>query len=218
MKNLSVPGSHCPACNKKITWYENIPVISWLLLRGQCSACRSKISAQYPAVELITGLLFLAIVWLNPSFTLLQNTVYTSICATALALILIDYKKQLLPDLLLGILLILTLFIYAQNWNFLVFSEGLKSAIISYCVLWLLSRLGHTWKGTTMMGEGDLKLVFILGFYIEPLKLPHAFTAAFALFIAQVVLSGKTSKNKSTTHAFGPALILGFLIFQSLIK
>lgn len=218
VKNLSVPASHCPVCNKKISWYENIPVLSWLFLRGRCSNCSAKISAQYPAVELITGLFFLAIVWLNPTFTLLQNTVYTSLCATALALILIDYKKQLLPDALLGIFLFLTLFIYAQHWNFLAFSEGLKSAAISYSVLWLLSRLGYSWKGTTMMGEGDLKLVFILGFYVEALKLPYAFTAAFAIFIAQVIISNKVRENSSPTHAFGPSLILGFLFFQCLIK
>lgn len=216
IKNLSVPSSHCPQCGKKISWYENIPVLSWLLLKGRCSHCKTKISVQYPLVELITGICFTAMPLLGTNFSLIQNMVYTTLSAIFISLILIDYKKQLLPDLLLGWSLLGTLFIYSQNWAAISLEKGLLSGLICFGVLFLLSLAGKAWKGVAMMGDGDIKLVFILGLYISPLQIPYAFTLAFALFILQVLVVERSTDLKKS-HPFGPALIVSFLALQSII-
>lgn len=216
IKNLSVPSSHCPQCGKKISWYENIPVISWIFLKGRCSHCQTKISVQYPLVELITGICFTAIPLLGTNFSLIQNMVYTTLSAVFISLILIDYKKQLLPDVLLGWTLLGTLFIYSQNWAAISLEKGLLSGLICFCVLFFLSVAGKAWKGVAMMGDGDIKLVFILGLYISPLQIPYAFTLAFGLFILQVLVIEKTAALKKS-HPFGPSLIVSFLALQSIL-
>lgn len=216
VKSLSFPASHCPKCGKKISWFENIPVLSWISLKGKCSNCKTKISAQYPVVELVTALCFTAIPWAHPHFSLVQNFVFTSLAAVFISLILIDYKKQLLPDILLGWALFLTLLAYSQHWSKISLEHGLISGSICFSVLFLLSKAGQAWKGVSMMGDGDIKLVFILGMYLQPMQIPIAFTTAFAIFIAQVILSSKSNKFQKS-HAFGPSLILSFLYFQTFI-
>ena len=94
---LSTPASRCPACGHAIAWHENIPVLSWLRLGGRCSACRTRISARYPAIELLTAALFFAVAWRfgDEPPTLL----WCAFAATLVALAGIDWDTTLLPDL-----------------------------------------------------------------------------------------------------------------------
>jgi leader peptidase (prepilin peptidase)/N-methyltransferase len=157
---LSRPGSSCPHCGHKIRAWENIPVISWLLLRGRCSACKQPISVRYPLVELATGLLSLAVV-LHFGFSW-QTVAALPLTWALISLTLIDFDEQLLPDsivlpmLWLGLLLSL----------FGVFTDS-HSAIIGatagYLSLWVVFHLFRLITGKEGMGYGDFKLFALFG-------------------------------------------------------
>ncbi len=157
---LSHPGSSCPHCGHKIRPWENIPVISWLLLRGRCSACKQPISVRYPLVELATGLLSLAVAF-HFGFSW-QTAAALPLTWALIALTLIDFDEQLLPDsivlpmLWLGLLLSL----------FDIFTDS-HSAIIGaacgYLSLWLVFQLFKLLTGKEGMGYGDFKLFALFG-------------------------------------------------------
>lgn len=94
--NLAKPNSHCPKCQATIKWYDNIPVISWLLLKAKCRSCGTHISARYPAIELLTGVIFAVIVW-NLGFTF-STFVYLFLACLLISMFFIDADHMLLPD------------------------------------------------------------------------------------------------------------------------
>lgn len=157
---LSHPASSCPHCGHKIRPWENIPIISWLLLRGRCSACKQPISVRYPIVELATGLLSLSVA-IHFGFSW-QTAAALPLTWALIALTLIDFDEQLLPDsivlpmLWLGLLLSL----------FDIFTDS-HSAIIGaacgYLSLWLVFQLFKLLTGKEGMGYGDFKLFALFG-------------------------------------------------------
>lgn len=158
--NLAVPASRCPHCDRPIQALENIPVLSYLWLRGRCAGCRSAISAQYPLVEALSGLLALVVVW-RFGFTV-QAAAALLLTWALLALSMIDFKHQLLPDSItlpfvwLGLVLGL----------FGVFTD-LESSVIGamagYLSLWSVYQLFRLLTGKEGMGYGDFKLLALLG-------------------------------------------------------
>ena len=160
---LSRPASSCPHCGHKIRAWENIPVISWLLLKGRCSGCKQSISMRYPIVELATGLLSLAVA-LHFGFSW-QAGAALILTWALIALTLIDFDHQLLPDsivlpmLWLGLLLSL----------FSVFTDS-HSAIIGaaagYLSLWSVFQLFKLLTGKEGMGYGDFKLLGLFGAWL----------------------------------------------------
>jgi leader peptidase (prepilin peptidase) / N-methyltransferase len=182
--NLLVPRSRCPKCGHVIRWYENIPVVSYLALRGKCSACGAGISLRYPAVELVTGALFLfcAVRWGWSANT----AAWCIFCAVIVALASIDWDTTLLPDDMTLPLVWLGLIVAALRWNPLVInlSDALWGAVAGYMSLWLVywafklvtgesSKDCQFWQiewwihradtGKEGMGYGDFKLFAALG-------------------------------------------------------
>lgn len=169
--NLITPRSACPHCHSPIKAWQNIPVISWLWLRGRCRQCQQKISVQYPLIELASGLLTLFAAW------------YFGVCATAiaawifgwmlLAAAVIDLKTSLLPDNLtlplmwLGILLALTGF-----GTTVTLENAVLGAIAGYLVLWSIYWLFKLITGREGMGYGDFKLLAALGAWLGWQQLP----------------------------------------------
>ena len=157
---LAAPASSCPACGHKIRFWENIPLLSYVLLRGKCSACKSAISIQYPLVELATGLLSLAVAWrFGPG---LQTLAMLACTWVLIALTLIDLKKQLLPDsltlpLLWGGLLV------ALPGLFVDLRSSVIGAMAGYLLLWSVYWLFKLVTGKEGMGYGDFKLLAALG-------------------------------------------------------
>jgi leader peptidase (prepilin peptidase)/N-methyltransferase len=166
---LARPASRCPHCGHGIRWYENIPVVSYLGLRGKCSACGSAISPRYPLVELLTGVLSAVVAW---HFGFGWQTGAALLLTWALiALSLIDVDHQLLPDsitlpfLWLGLLLSL----------FPVFADlraSLIGAIAGYLSLWSVYQLFRLATGKEGMGFGDFKLLALLGAWLGWQSLP----------------------------------------------
>lgn len=210
--NLFVPRSQCPSCGHMITALENIPVISYLFLKGRCSSCKTHISMQYPFIEIATALLSIFIAWkIGFGWQVLAALVFTW---TLITLALIDAKTMLLPDNLTLPLMWLGI---AVNYNelFVSLQSSVLGAMIGYMSLWTLFQVFRLVTGKEGMGYGDFKILAAIGAWGGWQILP--FTVFFASLLGAVIgiLMMTIQKQKeSQPIPFGPWLALaGFIGF-----
>jgi len=176
--NLVVPASACPACGRKIRAWENIPVISYLALGGRCAGCKARISPRYPAIELLTALLSIALVWrfdATPAGAGALVFTWTLIAAAA-----IDIEHYILPDALTLPLLWLGLLFNAWD-TYVPLREALIGAVAGYLALWLVFHAFRLLTGKEGMGRGDFKLLACLGAWTGWRMLPLTVLAAAAI-------------------------------------
>lgn len=204
--NLVVPGSTCPQCGHKIGPLENIPVASYLMLGGKCRACKTTISLRYPLVEIVTGLLTLVVAM---HFGVTMQALMAAVLTWSLiALTVIDYDHQLLPDsitfpvLWLGI--ICNMFGLYTNTH-----ASLVGAIAGYLVLWTVYFTFKLITGRVGMGHGDFKLLALLGAWAGWQSLPIIIIVSSLLGsiigIGLIMFSGH---NRNQPIPFGPYLAL----------
>lgn len=203
---LSTPSSSCPKCHHKIRFYENIPVISWLFLRGKCSQCKAKISLRYPLVELTTAILSVVIAAnFGVTFTTLMLLVLTwgLVCLT-----LIDVDHMLLPDQITLPLLWLGLLVNI-NGAIVPLSDAVIGAVAGYMSLFSIFWLFKLITGKEGMGHGDFKLVALFGAWIGWQLLPLLILMASAVG-AIIGISLMVFKNHQREQAipFGPYLAI----------
>jgi len=202
--NLLTPGSRCPACGHKIRAWENIPVISYLLLRGLCSACKSPISVRYPLVEAAAALLSLAIAWrFGVSW---QTAAALPLTWALIALSLIDLEHKLLPDnivlpfLWLGLLLSLA-GIFTDSHSSII------GAAAGYLSLWSLFQLFKLVTGKEGMGYGDFKLLALFGAWLGWQSLAQILILSSVVGalsgIAMILVRGR---DRNIPIPFGPYL------------
>jgi leader peptidase (prepilin peptidase)/N-methyltransferase len=202
--NLVVPGSHCPHCGHKIRAYENIPLLSYLVLGGKCSACGGRISLRYPAVELLSGLLALAVAW-QFGFTVqtLSALIFTW---TLIALSGIDIDHQLLPDNITLPLLWLGLSL-SLGAVFVELREAVIGAAAGYLSLWLVYHAFRLLTGKEGMGYGDFKLFAVIGAWLGwaalPLVILLSSLVGAAVGLSLILLRGR---DRSVPIPFGPYL------------
>lgn len=159
--SLLRPRSRCPHCGHAIRWYENVPLLSYLALRGKCAACRAPIGLRYPLVELATGVLFAWCTWrwgVTPA-----ALAWSAFAATLLALTLIDWDTTLLPDDMTLPLLWGGLIAAALGWSAVPLSTALWGAVAGYVSLWAVYWAFKLATGKEGMGYGDFKLFAALG-------------------------------------------------------
>jgi leader peptidase (prepilin peptidase) / N-methyltransferase len=208
--NLIVPRSRCRQCGHAITALENVPIVSWLALRGKCSACKTPISARYPIVEFITGALFAACAWkFGATYAMMFGLVF---CAALVALTGIDFDTQLLPDQITLPLMWLGLLINLFG-VFARLPDAVIGAAAGYLVLWSVYWLFKLLTGREGMGYGDFKLLAALGAWfgwqVLPMILLVSSLAGAVIGISLIVFQGK---DRRTAIAFGPYLaIAGFV-------
>ncbi|MDP8566945.1 prepilin peptidase [Methylophilus aquaticus] len=205
--NLVVPRSSCPHCGHNITALENIPVLSYLCLRGRCKQCKTPISIRYPLVELLTAGLSFAVA-AQYGYSLLTVCALLFIFALV-TLTFIDYDTQLLPDditlplLWLGLLLNL-------NHGFTDITSAVVGAMVGYLVLWSVYWLFKLVTGKEGMGYGDFKLLAAIGAWfgwqILPAVILLSSVVGSVIGIGLIVFKGK---NRQTAIPFGPFLALG---------
>lgn len=160
---LSKPASRCPACGHRIRWHENIPLLSWLALRGKCSACGTGISARYPLIELLTAALF---AWCGVLFGAQPTTLlWCGFVAVLVAASAIDWDTTLLPDSLTLPLMWAGLVSAALGWT-LPLPDALWGAVAGYLSLWSVYWLFKLTTGKEGMGHGDFKLLAALGAWL----------------------------------------------------
>lgn len=161
---LSKPDSRCPKCGHKIRWFENIPLVSWLVLRGKCSACKTPISVRYPLIELTTGALFVACWWRFGEHT--STLLWCGFIAVLVAASAIDWDTTLLPDSLTLPLLWAGLLVAVLGWTNTSLSDAVWGAIAGYLSLWSVYWLFKLTTGKEGMGFGDFKLLAALGAWL----------------------------------------------------
>lgn len=212
-RGLSIvfPGSACPACQKPIRFYDNIPLLSYLILRGHCRKCGSPISWRYPLVE---GLTALCLAGLFLKYGLSAELIaYGVLVLFLIPISFIDIDKGLIlnkltiPCFILGIVMILGFQI--ETWKNVLFG-----AVGGGCIIWLVGMIGKMIFRKDSMGFGDVKLVVTIGTYVG---FPDVFISLFfGICIAAIFIFGGLILKKirlGNTIPFGPFIALGTLVY-----
>lgn len=204
--NLWLPASHCPQCKTPVRWHDNIPLLSWLLLKGRCRHCRQPISRRYPLTEFATLLLTLTLGCLFPPGTLLLALLMFS--WLLLALVLIDAEHQLLPDALTLPLLWLGLLVNLLEWlPHLTLAAAVTGAIAGYLTLALLAQGYRLLSGKDALGLGDAKLLAALGAWLGWQPLPLLLLLASVSGIVWVLVARLLFRRSlNAPLSFGPFL------------
>ena len=208
--------SFCPKCKKKINWYDNLPIISFLFLSGKCRKCKKVIPLRYLIVELITGISFL-LIYLN--FEDLYAITFLSILSLILIMIFfIDLENFIIPDSLNFIIMGLALLKnFLPNFGTSLIHEINQSIIggmVGYLSIWLIIYLYKTFKKIDGMGFGDAKLMAGIGLLFGWQSIPFILFVASILGLIFVVPSLiKKQKTMRTEIPFGPFIIAACLIY-----
>lgn len=203
--NLMVPRSRCPGCAHQIRWYENVPVLSYLLLRGRCSACKIAISPRYPLVELATGALFFFCVWRWGATV--PGIAWCTFAATLLTLALIDWDTTLLPDDLTLPLLWLGLMAASLQWTSVGLNSALWGGVTGYLSLWSVYWAFKLVTGKEGMGYGDFKLFAALGAWFGwQTLIPMILLASVIGAVVGIAMKFSTGLREGGYIPFGPFL------------
>jgi leader peptidase (prepilin peptidase) / N-methyltransferase len=217
------PPSACPNCHHPIRYRDNVPLISWMILRGRCRDCGSPISARYPLIELATAVTFAAvtsislIAWnenpeMSPGVFALELVAFLYLAAISIALAAIDLDVQRLPDVIVlpayivaGVLFTAAALVSADPSRLILTAIGGVSLFVAYFLMWFFKPGG--------MGYGDVKLAGVLGIYLGWLGLGNLFVGAFAPFLlgglfAVTMMIARRAGMKSKIP-FGPWMLLG---------
>lgn len=162
LRRLSAPPSSCPSCKAHIAWYNNIPVVSWLLLGGRCANCRQPIAVRYPIVEALTGIIFLVHLAVIGPQPLLVVRLF--LAASLIVLFAIDLDHQLLPDVVTvpGTLVALLASLFLPPG----FVQAILGMIVGGGVLWAVSEGYFRWRGIEGLGFGDVKMLAMVGAFL----------------------------------------------------
>lgn len=214
--------SRCPRCKAKISWYDNIPLLSYLFLKGKCRSCKKKISIRYPLIELLTALLF----WIFFRFSFFWSCHFETICRwkmyfgnmflpfvlfltlILILILVIDLEHMVIPDpfIFLGVSIAFLLFLLTDKYNLFenLFSAGLFSSFF------LLLNLITKGKG---MGLGDVKLAFLIGLLLGIKLSFYWFVVSFLTGAGVGIILILVGKLKFGKHIpFGPFMILSFFL------
>ena len=209
---IVVERSHCPHCKHELSWYENIPVFSWLALRGKCRNCKSPISIQYPLVELLTMALVLCCVWkFGFGWQGFGAIVFTCYLVAASG---IDLRTQLLPDQLTLPLMWLGL-VASIDSLYMPAKPALVGAIIGYLSLWSVCWVFKQLTGKQGMGHGDFKLLAAMGawFGLHGILPTILLSSLVGAIIGSIWLYAR-GRDRATPIPFGPYLaIAGWITF-----
>ncbi|HWH81690.1 MAG TPA: A24 family peptidase [Burkholderiaceae bacterium] len=205
---LSKPRSRCPACGHPIRWYENIPVLSYLWLRGKCSACKTPISKRYPAIEVLTALLFAACglrFGAQPTVLL-----WCALVATLIALAFIDLDTTFLPDDLTLPLMWAGIVAAALGWIPVTLTASVGGAVAGYLSLWFVFHAYRLIRGKEGMGAGDFKLLAALGAWMGWQAIPSIILLSSAVgAIVGIALIVFKQHDREVPIPFGPYLAGG---------
>ncbi|GAB2502265.1 prepilin peptidase [Lysobacter humi (ex Lee et al. 2017)] len=209
---IVVERSHCPHCRHVLSWYENIPLFSWLALRGRCRHCKAPISPQYPLVELLTMLLFVACVWrFGFGWQGFGAMVFTGFLVSMSG---IDLRTQLLPDALTLPLMWLGLIAASDNLYFGA-KPALLGAVAGYLVLWSVWWLFKQLTGKEGMGHGDFKLLAAIGAWtgLKGVLPTLMISSVVGAVVGSLWLLAK-GRDRATPIPFGPYLaVAGWIVF-----
>lgn len=207
--SIAFPASHCPECKTPIAWYDNIPLLSYLVLRARCRHCHTPIPVTYWFVEIVSCLSFGAIAW-HYGFSL-TALVYVTVVALLLCLLVIDWRHQLLPDQLTYPLLWVALLWSMSDSSAITSDSAITGAVVGYLSLWSVYWAYKLITGKEGMGYGDFKLLAAITAFTGVTMLPVTILAS-SVCGAVVGLIMLRQKSRSQPIPFGPFLIGGGLL------
>jgi leader peptidase (prepilin peptidase)/N-methyltransferase len=201
---LSKPRSRCPSCGHGIAWHENIPLMSYLWLRGRCSACKARISVRYPLIELLTGAVFALVGWRLGATPVV--VLWCGFAAVLVALAGIDWDTTFLPDNLTLPLLWSGLVASALGWT-LPLADAVWGTVAGYLSLWSVYWLFKLTTGKEGMGFGDFKLLAALGAWLGfKMILPIVLAASIIGAAVGIAMKLSESLREGRYVPFGPFL------------
>lgn len=208
-ESVAFPASHCPKCDHPIAPYDNIPLFSWLILRGRCRHCHSPISWRYPLLELLMGVSWAGLAWhYGPAA---QLGMALTLFFLLWVLSFIDFETGLLPDMLtLPGIVIGLLF----SWWLGDLHDAFIGAVAGYGVLWLVNQLFFLYSGREGMGYGDFKLLAMLGAFLgwQALSFVILFSSVIGAIIGSIFL-WLARRGMRTEIPFGPYLAAGGMVW-----
>jgi leader peptidase (prepilin peptidase) / N-methyltransferase len=209
--SIVFPPSHCPKCKKPLSWFENIPLISYLFLRGRCRHCHSSISLQYPAVELLTSVLTAALVF---RFGLTITAAgFFLFCAALIVIIWIDVRHQIIPDVIslpgIGLGLIFSFFSSFISWQ-----DSLIGLLAGGGIFYTIALIYYILRKQDGMGGGDIKLLAMIGAFLGWQSLPFVILmSSITGSIVGLMAMIPQKKGGNTRIPFGPFLSCSGLIY-----
>lgn len=209
-ESIVKPSSHCENCGHVLKWYELIPIISFLALKGRCSSCKTKLSWMYPFSELFCGILF-AISFYSYGFSI---ELFVSLIISSLLIIVIvsDINYMIIPDRFIVIPSILIIILKLIEFGVEKTFYAVLSGILSFTIMYLIMKLGSFLFKKEALGGADVKLMFIVGLCLEP------FLSLIVIIIASVIALPVALfllyKEKENIIPFGPFIVVGLLIMM----
>ena len=215
-KNITKGRSFCPSCKEQIKWFDNIPFLSFIFLKGECRNCKSKIHLQYFLVELISATSFLLTYYLyGISITTLLLII---LIIFFIIIFFIDLKHYIIPnELTFPLMLIGFIKSFDPNLNQSLFPNYINSLIggfFGYSIIWLIIFFYKTLRKKEGMGLGDAKLIAVVGFWFGWFSIPFViFISSMVALIFSIPSLIKKTRDMSTQIPFGPFIIIGCLIY-----
>ena len=218
-ESIVFPSSHCPACGRQLTFFDLIPIVSYIFLLGRCRSCQAKISARYPLVELLTGIVFLFL-YLKYGYSITFMFI-TIMMAVMIVVFFIDLDHLIIPDKLVIFASIIASLMVVYNFftPLAVYGDSswwnpLLGALIGSGSLLLVALLGSVlFKTDEAMGGGDIKLMFPVGLVLGwRLTLLTLFLAIMIAGLYGLILLALKKTSRKSSIPFGPFIVLAFLI------
>lgn len=217
-KSIAKERSFCPSCKSPINWYDNIPLLSFVLLKSKCRTCGNKINFQYFLVELIAAVSFLSIYFI---FGISITTLLLLILSVFFIIIFfIDLKHYIIPnELTFPLMVIGFLKSFDPNLNKAIFPNYINSLIgglIGYLIIWFIIFVYKKIRNKEGMGLGDAKLLAVVGFWFGWLSIPFTiFISSLVALIFVIPSVLNKSRNMASQIPFGPYIIIGSIVYVS---
>lgn len=216
--SLSKPASHCPKCNAPIKWYDNIPVLSYIILRGKCRHCKEKISLRYPAIEILNAFLWFACLTLFtnliiPSMTTNWIKFGSSLvaCSALICIFFCDYDTMLIPEVLQLVLLMCGLVLLLDNPTF----ENILLKVIGFIgtglLFYLVNLVYKAIRKRDGIGFGDIELVAVAGLMLGVYQMLYALIIACVGGGVVLLIINALRKEKGREYPFATCLVIGIL-------
>lgn len=213
-KSIAYPASNCPKCKHKLRFYELIPVLSYIFLKGKCSKCKEKISIIYPIFEFITGLLFL-LSYISFGFSM-KFIIAITFISILIIITISDIRYYIIPDevLLIGIILVIFELLINSFINNIDIVNGvfkpILNGVLSFALLYVFKLLGDFLFKKESLGGGDIKLLFLIGLTIGfDMSIVSIFLASFIALPLSII---GLVKNNTNVLPFGPYLSISSII------
>ncbi len=207
-ESITSPRSHCENCNHILSWYELIPILSFIIQKGRCKYCNTKLSFFYPLTELSTGILFFISYY---SFSFSYELIISLTISSAFILIIVsDLNYLIIPDRFIIIPSIIIFVVTILNKGIIISLIQVGYGIIGFSIMYLIMLLGNFLFKKESLGGADIKLMFLVGLVLDPLLL------IVVIFIASIIALPVSLflliKNKEHVIPYGPFIMIGLLI------